>query len=88
MIYNLYTIFDNVSKECGPVFQAKNFGVARRYVEDMVKNNPIKLEEFSLEQVATFNTETCRVIPLDVLSWDLSEICSADVVESVEEVKE
>ena len=53
----------------------------------MVKNNPIKLDEYALYQIATFDTETCKLISLSILSWDLSEIFG-DTVESVEEVKE
>ena len=87
MTYNIYTIYDKVSKECGPVFQAKNFGVAKRYVEDMVKNNPIKLDEYALYQIASFDTESCKLVSLSILSWDFSEIFG-DSVESVEEVKE
>ena len=52
MTYNLYTIYDKVSKECGPVFQAKNFGVAKRYLEDMVKNNIVPPK--------CTDTKTCR----------------------------
>ncbi len=84
MTYNLYTIYDKVSKECGPVFQAKNFGVAKRYVEDMVKNNPIKLDEYTLYQLASFDSETLKLVSQSILSWDLSEIFG-DAVESVEE---
>ena len=87
MTYNIYTIYDKVSKECGPVFQAKNFGVAKRYLEDMVKNNPIKLDEYALYQLATFDSETFKLTSLAILSWDLSEIFG-DTVESVEEVDE
>ncbi len=84
MTYNLYTIYDKVSKECGPVFQAKNFGVAKRYLEDMVKNNPIKFDEYALYQLATFDSETFKLTSLAILSWDFSEIFG-DTVESVEE---
>ena len=87
MTYNIYTIYEKVSKECGPVFQAKNFGVAKRYIEDMVKKDPIKLDEYSLYQIASFDTESCKLVSLTILSWDFSEIFG-DTVESVEEVKE
>ena len=87
MTYNIYTIYDKVSKECGPVFQAKNFGVAKRYIEDMVKKDPIKLDEYSLYQIASFDTESCKLVSLTILSWDFSEIFG-DTVESVEEVEE
>ena len=87
MTYNIYTIYDKVSEECGPVFQAKNFGVAKRYVEDLVKNNPIKLDEYTLYQLASFDSETLKLVSQSILSWDLSEIFG-DSVESVEEVDE
>lgn len=87
MTYNLYTIYDKISKECGPVFQAKNFGVAKRYVEDLVKNNSIKLDEYALYQLATFDSETFKLTSLAILSWDFDEIFG-DSVESVEEVEE
>lgn len=87
MTYNIYTIYDKVSKECGPVFQAKNFGVAKRYVEDMVKNNPIKLDEYTLYQIGSYDTETGKLFSQSIISWDLSEIFG-DTVESVEEVEE
>lgn len=87
MTYNLYTIYDKVSKECGPVFQAKNFGVAKRYVEDLVKNNPIKLDDYTLYQLASFDSESLKLVSQSILSWDFSEIFG-DTVESVEEVKE
>ena len=87
MTYNIYTIYDKVSEECGPVFQAKNFGVAKRYLEDMVKNNPINLDEYALYQLATFDSESFKLTSLAILSWDLSEIFG-DTVETVEEVDE
>lgn len=87
MTYNIYTIYDKVSKECGPVFQAKNFGVAKRYLEDMVKNNPIKLDEYTLYQIGSYDTESGKLFSQSIISWDLSEIFG-DTVETVEEVEE
>lgn len=87
MTYNIYTIYDKVSKECGPVFQAKNFGVAKRYIENMVKNEFLNLDEYSLYQIASFDTESCKLVSLAIISWDFSEIFG-DTVESVEEVEE
>ena len=34
---SIYTIFDNVACECGPIFQAKNLSVACRYVNQKIK---------------------------------------------------
>mgnify|MGYP001035144656 CR=1 FL=1 len=56
MITELYTIFDNVADEAGPIFQAKNFNVALRYVKELMKDSPIDPKEYSLVRLGNFNT--------------------------------
>jgi len=36
---NLYTIWDKVAKQCGPVFEAKNDAVAQRNFKNMLTSN-------------------------------------------------
>ena len=43
MINELFTIYDKVAQEAGPIFQAKNLYVAMRYVKDMIKDNNINI---------------------------------------------
>lgn len=82
----VYTIYDSIAKECGPIFQAKNLGVATRYVEDLVKESLIKPSDYDLYCLGEFNTESAflDVFPkADVVSFDtlLSTFSSEEVKE-------
>jgi hypothetical protein len=44
----LYSIFDKVAEEFGPLFEAKNDGVALRNYFQLVKNSAIDGDEFVL----------------------------------------
>lgn len=67
----LFTIYDKVAQEAGPIFQAKNLYVAMRYVKDMIKDNNINLTEYDLVRLATFDSE----------SMSISVLPKADAVE-------
>lgn len=54
----LFTIYDKVAQEAGPIFQAKNLYVAMRYVKDMIKDNKINLSEYDLVRLGTFDSES------------------------------
>ena len=71
MINELFTIYDKVAQEAGPIFQAKNLYVAMRYVKDMIKDNNINLTEYDLVRLGTFDSE----------SMSLSVLSKADAVE-------
>lgn len=65
-MYNeLFTIYDKVAQEAGPIFQAKNLSVAIRYVNEMIKDNKINLHEYDLVRLATFDSESMSI---DVLT--------------------
>ena len=82
MTYNLYTIYDKVSEDSGPVFQAKNFGVAKRYVEDMVKSNPIKLDEKVLSGIMSPSVARAEVEALFDIAHNESLIVKETNLES------
>lgn len=65
MINELFTIYDKVAQEAGPIFQAKNLYVAMRYVKDMIKDNNINLTEYDLVRLGSFDSEsmTFTVLP-------------------------
>ena len=63
----IYTIFDNVACECGPIFQAKNLSVACRYVNQMIKDTHINPSDYELVCLGTFDSET---LDLKVFSHD------------------
>lgn len=93
MKYELYTIYDVVADECGPIFQAKNFPVATRYVDEMLKGTNIKLSDYYLKLVGYFDTDGCSISAGNVLTYRLDHILTlndeGDVVpNSEEEVKE
>lgn len=67
----LFTIYDKVAQEAGPIFQAKNLYVAMRYVKEMIKDNKINLFEYDLVRLGTFDSE----------SMFLSVLPKADAVE-------
>lgn len=71
MINELFTIYDKVAQEAGPIFQAKNLYVAMRYVNDMIKDNKINLSEYDLVRLGTFDSE----------SMSISVLSKADAVE-------
>ena len=71
-MYNeLFTIYDKVAQEAGPIFQAKNLYVAMRYVNEMIKDNKLNLHEYDLVRLATFDSE----------SMSISVLPKADAVE-------
>jgi len=63
MIVKLYVVFDKVAAEAGPVFQAKNDGVAlRQYNELLVKNQVKNTEEYQLLCLGQYDTEKPSVV--------------------------
>lgn len=54
----VFTIYDKVAQEAGPIFQAKNLYVAMRYVNEMIKDNKINLSEYDLVRLGTFDSES------------------------------
>ena len=71
MINELFTIYDKVAQEAGPIFQAKNLYVAMRYVKEMIKDNNINLTEYDLVRLGSFDSE----------SMSISVFSKADAVE-------
>lgn len=86
MMYDLYTIYDTVAKECGPVFQAKNFEVACRYVAEMLKNNPVKLSEYYLCSIGNFDSDSGKILPDVLVKHSLEELFGVDVDKEVDDV--
>ena len=60
----IFTIYDKVAQEAGPIFQAKNLYVAMRYVNDMIKDNKINLSEYDLVRLGTFDSESMSITVL------------------------
>lgn len=66
MIQRLYTIRDLVAEENGPIFTAKNDGVALRQFRDVlntIQNDP---EEYKLYCVGSWNTDDLGSLKSDM----------------------
>ncbi len=64
MKVNIYTIYDKVAEECGPVFQAKNDMVAVRMLKSMLAENPnIPIDEYEVYSLGEFDTEKRSFVP-------------------------
>lgn len=64
MINELFTIYDKVAQEAGPIFQAKNLYVAMRYVKEMIKDSKINLSEYDLVRLGSFDSESMSITVL------------------------
>ena len=66
MKVNIYTIYDKVAEESGPVFQAKNDMVAVRMLKSLVSDNPnISIDEYEVYCLGEFDTEKRSFVPED-----------------------
>jgi len=74
---NLYTIRDKVAEDCGPVFQAKNNGVAVRNFEQMFEKNAVSASDFVLLLLGTFDQDSGRITAYD----DLEVVVDGTVIQ-------
>ena len=66
MKVNIYTIYDKVACESGPVFQAKNDGVALRCFMSLIKDTPsINPTDYDVYCLGEFDTEARSFVPVD-----------------------
>ena len=67
MKVNIYTIYDSVAKECGPIYQAKNHDVAVRAFKSLISDTPnVNVSEYDVYCLGEFDNEKCSFVPLDV----------------------
>lgn len=71
---NLYVVFDKIAEECGPIFQAKNDGIACRQFVQLMDKNPSK-DEFKLICIGSMDHESILL--------EKSEIRTVNVPEKV-----
>jgi hypothetical protein len=57
MIYGLYTVYDKVAEEAGPVFQAKNDGVALRNFQGILQSQHLNPDDYKLIYLADYDSE-------------------------------
>ena len=79
MKVNIYTIYDSVAKECGPIFQAKNHDVAvRSFHSLMAETSNVISTDYDLYCLGEFDTEKCSFVPLEVPS-KISVVSDSDL---------
>lgn len=62
----MYSVYDKVAQEGGPIFTAKNEDVAiRKTVQLLINQPPNTIEDYKLLYVGIVNTETMVVTPID-----------------------
>lgn len=61
MTVKMYTVFDRVSNEAGPVQLCKNDAVASRMFVGMMKKDTINPSDYLLHCIGTFDTETMNI---------------------------
>lgn len=61
MSLNVYVIYDVIAEESGPLFTAKNDGVARRQYEVSRDKNGFSEEDFVLKRIGWFDPETMMI---------------------------
>lgn len=67
MINGIYTIFDKVAMESGPLFEAKNDGVAQRqYSQFMETIQKQDKTEFKMLKLGSINHETNQIEKLSI----------------------
>lgn len=60
MINQIYTIYDRVAEEIGPIVEAKNNSVAIRQWHNIMKNNDNK-NQYDLLNIGQINTVTIEL---------------------------
>ncbi len=66
MKVNIYTIYDKVACEAGPIFQAKNDGVALRCFMSLMKDTPnVVPSDYDVYCLGEFDTDSRSFVPED-----------------------
>ena len=66
MKVNIYTIYDKVACESGPIFQAKNDTVALRCFMSLMKDTPnVVPSDYDVYCLGEFDTDTRSFVPED-----------------------
>ena len=70
----LYTIFDKLAKESGPLFEAVNGDVARRNFMNLIKENRLNPTEWSLYEIGKFEHDTMGVFIHDPILLEVENV--------------
>lgn len=75
MIIQIFSIYDKVAQESGPLFLAKNLAVAKRMAHGNLKN--VEKSDFYLRSHGDFNVETGEITVQTIVDYDIEEAPNA-----------
>ncbi len=79
MKINVYTIYDKLARESGPLFQAKNDKVAYRQFQTQLKEiKNIQKQDFELLNIAEYDNEACQLQDMITVRVDIEWIAFCD----------
>lgn len=61
----LYTVYDRVAEEGGPVFQSKNEGTAIRAYKQLLQGSPAPAHEYSLVCLGEYENDPAKIVAYD-----------------------
>lgn len=65
---NMYTVFDRVAEEAGPVFEAVNDGVAIRQFRNLLKDVPsYQHGDFRIYRIGTFDHSKMELVKFSTI---------------------
>jgi len=68
MIMGIYSIFDEVAGEYGPVFSCKTDGVAARQFTNLIKRESVNnVNDYCLKRLAQYDAESGEIINSDLV---------------------
>ena len=63
----LYTVYDVVAEECGPIFEAKNDAIARRQFDNMLQSQRVAYpKDYELHCIGFFDREKIKLSARDI----------------------
>lgn len=57
----IYTVYDSVAQDSGPVFEARNDGIAIRYFRQLIDKENIPPEDYVLFRLGEFDHEAMKL---------------------------
>ncbi len=70
---NVYTIYDKLARESGPLYQAKNDAVAyRQFCTQLKEIKNINEDDFELLNIAEYDNEECQLQNMITITVDIA----------------
>lgn len=73
----LYTVYDRVAEQCGPVFEARNSGIAARNFRQLMRTVPkVDLDVYDLVKLGVMDKDSMKITLVDpeVVEVDLGAL--------------